>query len=81
MRIFDGKTGGIGGYFPKFETILIVSSRHSYSHMECLECGSADARRVEVRYTSGDVEVLTLCETCEAEYESGGFVSGTGDED
>lgn len=45
--------------------------------MECIECEADDATLVEVEYTDGRGEEITLCNECRDEYEEGGLVQTT----
>ena len=45
--------------------------------MQCIECETDDATVVEVHYTDGRSEEVTLCDDCRDDYEDGGFVRTT----
>lgn len=43
--------------------------------MACTECGRSDDELVNVAYTDGTTELVTLCAACRSAFEEGGFVT------
>lgn len=42
--------------------------------MACIECGRSDDEPVNIAYTDGTTELVTLCATYRSAFEEGGFV-------
>lgn len=42
--------------------------------MDCSECGDEQSERVEICYSNGSTERLSLCADCRAAYRDGGMV-------
>lgn len=43
--------------------------------MACAECERSDSEPVNVAYTDGTRELVTLCAPCRSAFEQGGFVT------